>query len=202
MGSTATADLVKITVQPLADGAPLHPDFELVRLILARDRKATAEWVDRFSGPVNSYVRSRLMPRTDLVDDVVQDVFVAAWQYLPGYRGASPLGAWLMGIARHKVEDHYRRKLKQWDSWDEDGPEPPDGAAVPIDEELDRQRLSEKTQRILSGLPEHYAAALLWRYWERRPAREIAESTGRTEKAVERLLARARENFKRRWQDG
>ena len=75
-------------------------------------------------------------------------------------------------------------------------------SSPPLDEELDQKRLSGRAQAVLAALPEHYAAALSWRYWERKSAREIAEATGRTEKAVERLLARARDNFRRRWQDG
>lgn len=196
-------DLVKIGLPADEPSGAAHPDLALAQAILQRDRKATAEWVDRFTGPVYQYVRHRLLPRTDLVDDLVQEIFIAAWQYLPGYRGGSPLGAWLMGIARHNIEDHYRRRLREWESWDATpgAPEPPDDAAPGIEETLDRERRSEKTQRILAALPEHYAAALSWRYWERRSAREIGAATGRTEKAVERLLARARENFKRRWDE-
>ncbi len=54
---------------------------------------------------------------------------------------------------------------------------------------------------MLNEMPQHYSVALLWRYWERRSAREVAQATGRSEKAVERLLARAREQFRRRWQN-
>lgn len=202
MGEGPAVDLVRIAAAP-ADpaGDDSHPDFALAQAVLRRDRKATAEWVDRFSGPIFAYVRRRLLPRTDMVDDVVQDVFAAAWQYLPGYRGTSPLGAWLMGIARHKVEDHYRGRLRAWESWDDGTPDPPDETPPPIEEVLDQSRQSEKAQAILAKLPEHYATALLWRYWERKSAREIGDATGRTEKAVERLLARARETFKRRWED-
>ena len=41
-----------------------------------------AEFVDRHTDPVYAYVRHRLLPRTDLVDDVVQDVFLAALEGL------------------------------------------------------------------------------------------------------------------------
>ena len=68
-----------------------------------------------------------------------------------------------------------------------------------LDESIDRSRLQEKTHRILAQLPEPYGLMLLWRYWERRSARQVAEATGKTEKAIERLLARARSQFKRRW---
>jgi DNA-directed RNA polymerase specialized sigma24 family protein len=48
-------------------------------------------------------------------------------------------------------------------------------------------------------LPESYGVALLWRYWENRSARDMAEETGRSEKAIERLLARARARFRELW---
>ena len=66
---------------------------------------------------------------------------------------------------------------------------------------IDDARLREKTRRVLSRLPEVYGYALLWRYWERRSVKSIAAQTGRTEKAGERLLARARTRFKRLWED-
>lgn len=190
-------DLVRIAAaEPVQAGA--HPDLDLARAVLRKDRKATAEFVERLSHPVYGYVRSRLFPATELVDDVVQDVFVAAWQYLPAYGGNSPLTAWILGIARHKIEDHYRRRLRQFDQWDE-ADDPADDGSPPVDEAIDRARLSEKTQRVLAQMPEHYATVLSWRYWEGRSSREIGEASGRTEKAVERMLARAREDFRRRW---
>ena len=41
--------------------------------------------------------------------------------------------------------------------------------------------------------------ALLWRYWEKCSAAEMARRAGKTEKAIERLLMRARDQFRRRW---
>ncbi len=67
------------------------------------------------------------------------------------------------------------------------------------EEQMDRMLLQKKAQRVLASLPEAYCLALLWRYQEERSAREMAQLTGKTEKAIERLLARAREHFKRRW---
>jgi RNA polymerase sigma-70 factor (ECF subfamily) len=178
------------------------PDNELVGGVLRNDRKATAEFVQLFSGRVYGYVRSRLAPRTEMVDDVVHEVFIAAWQRLATYRGESPLEAWLVGIARHKVEDHYRDRLSRMEAWEDSGDLPDESPAAQIDLDMDRQKTAGRALAVLDSLPEHYATVLLWRYWERKSAREIAAATGRTEKAVERLLARAREQFKRRWPHG
>ena len=65
-----------------------------------------------YTDAVYSFIRRHLSPRHDLVYDLVQEVFIAAWESLNSFRGTSPLRAWLLGIARHKVEDYYRRLLQ------------------------------------------------------------------------------------------
>lgn len=175
-------------------------DRLLVDAVLQKDRKATAEFVSLHADGVYAYVRHRLIPRADLVDDIVQDVFLAAWENLANYQGTAPLRSWLIGIARHKIEEYYRKRLREPEPIDDDADPPTQlGEETEIEEIIDRVKRENRIQQILSVLPEAYSLALLWRYWEKRSAREIAQETGRTEKAVERLLARARSDFKRRW---
>lgn len=173
---------------------------ELVAAILRKDRKATARFVSEYTDYVYAYVRHRLAPRADVVDDVVQEVFLAALGSLPSFLGSSPLRSWLLGIARHKVEAFYRQQLRAPDALaDGGGAVEPVAGGLSIDEQIDRERLEAKTHRILQRLPESYGLALLWRYWENRSVREMAEATGKTEKAIERLLARARARFRELW---
>jgi RNA polymerase sigma factor (sigma-70 family) len=189
------------TQQPDGEAGELS-DVELVAQVLRKDRKATAEFVTRCADSVYGYVRRRLVPRADLVDDFVQEIFLAAWENLQKYRGESPLRAWLLGIARHKVEDHYRKHLRevQLSIGDEDSSRE-DVSFRDVQEVVEQQQAERITQEILADLPEDYAVALLWRYWEKRSLREIALQTGKTEKAIERLLARARNQFKKRWDE-
>ena len=182
----------------VADTPP--DERQLVDAVLRRARQAAAEHVSRYADAVPGYVRHRLAPRLDRVDDLVQDVFLAALSSLGSFRGTSPLGAWLLGIARHKVETYYREQLRQPEPLlDGEGTEA--AAELPlVDEVIDRERMQARAQRILQQLPEAYSVALLWRYWEGRSARQMAEATGRTEKAVERVLARARARFRELWE--
>src|SRR5688500_17247155 len=85
--------------------AALSGERELVAALLRKDRKAAAEFVAAHADAVFGYVRHRLAPRVDRVDDVVHDVFLAALAGLASFRGTSTLRAWLLGIARHKIED-------------------------------------------------------------------------------------------------
>lgn len=178
-------------------------DQDLVAEVLRKDRKATAEFVERCSDPVYGYVRRRLAPRADLVEDLVQEVFLAAWENISQYRGDSSLRSWMLGIARHKVEDHYRRRLREIQvelDGQENGVEELIGTDD-LEEELLKRQTGWNAREVLSSLPESYSVILQWRYWERRSLRDIATETGRTEKAVERLLARARNQFKKRWNE-
>lgn len=183
-------------------GARRLSDRELVAEVLRRDRKATAEFVERCADCVYGYVRSRLIPRLDLVEDIVQEIFLAAWQSLDRYRGDSPLRSWVLGIARHKVQDHYRKRLTEL-RFEEDGADPVDVAVnLPnLDEELARRQTRQKLRGIMMDLPDVYSFALLWRYWEKRSLREIAIETGKTEKAIERILARARDQLRKKWNE-
>jgi RNA polymerase sigma-70 factor (ECF subfamily) len=182
------------------NSSDLADDRKLVAAILEKDRKATADFVEKYADHVYLYIRSRLIPRIDLVDDLVQDVFLAAWENLATYRGDSPLGSWLQGIARHKVENYYRASLRAALPLDDAGEEAAEVAmGLDLEELLDRERLQQKAQTILATLPEAYSLVLMWRYWEQCSAQQMAVRTGKSEKAIERLLARAREMFREKW---
>ncbi|MGC1371978.1 MAG: sigma-70 family RNA polymerase sigma factor [Candidatus Sulfotelmatobacter sp.] len=170
--------------------------------LLKKDRKATAEFVSRYCDSVYAFVRSRLAPRYDIVDDLVQDVFLAAWGSIKQYRRTGSLQGWIIGIARHKVEDYYRERLRAPEPLAEDELEVAVAATTPdLDGLLDQEQLRSKTWRVMAILPEQYRLALIWRYWEEVSAREMAMRVGKTEKAIERLLARARSQFRERWND-
>ena len=174
---------------------------ELVASVLRKDRKAAARFVAAHVDAVYAYARHRLVPRADLVDDVVQDVFLAALNSLAAFRGQSSLRSWLIGIARHKIEDVYRERLRLPEAVDDvDAVDRESVSPIPgPDQQIDSARMRDKVQRVIAQLPERYGLILLWRYWEQRSTREMADAIGTTEKSVERTLARARAWFKELW---
>jgi RNA polymerase sigma-70 factor, ECF subfamily len=162
-----------------------------------------ALFVELHADAVYRFLYHRL-DRPEVLDDLVQEVFLAAWVGLASFRGESEVRTWLLGIARHKVADHYRSRLASLEMREgEDPAEIPDALVTlpQADERLDAARVEARARQVLATLPDAYRAVLVWRYWDERPLSEIAEITGHTEKSVERLLARARGMFKRRWRD-
>jgi RNA polymerase sigma-70 factor (ECF subfamily) len=188
----------------LGPPAPEPPaDRSLIDGLHAADRKAMGHFVELHADAVYAFVLHRL-DRRERVDDLVQEVFLAAWRALPKFRGESEVRTWLLGIARHKIGDYYRSRLRDLtvaDGVDEENP-PPGLKLVPrLDEKLDRQKRSDRVRHVLSQLPDLYRAVLIWRYWDQRSLAEMAEITGHTEKAIERLLDRARRLFRKWWVD-
>jgi RNA polymerase sigma-70 factor, ECF subfamily len=187
---------IAVESQP-ADAEERH----LIASVLRRDRKAAARFVAAHIDAVYGYARHRLTPRADLVDDVVQDVFLAALSGLGAFQGQSSVRSWLLGIARHKIEDIYRQRLRaslafeDLNSAEEEWP----SDAIPLDEQIDKTRALTRARHVLAQMPERYGLMLLWRYWEQRSTRDMAAAMGTTEKSVERTLARARAKFKELW---
>ncbi|WP_337060409.1 RNA polymerase sigma factor [Kineococcus sp. G2] len=84
-------------------------DAELALALAAGDERALAEAFHRFAPLVHALALRRL-PEAD-AQDVVQAVFVAAWRSRGTYDPArSAVGAWLVGIARHRIADCLRAR--------------------------------------------------------------------------------------------
>ncbi|MFZ3343250.1 MAG: RNA polymerase sigma factor [Terriglobales bacterium] len=190
----------RVPSEPPAIDSQVAEDAALVAGVLRKDRKATADFVARYADDLYGYLRSRVAPMYDQAEDLVHEVFLAAWESLPSYQGSGSLRSWLLGIARHKAEDYFRARLRAPESLEDSEQEPAAPASSSDFHQLmEEDEMRRNTWRVLSGLPEQYRMALIWRYWEKSSAREMALKTGKTEKAIERLLARARAEFRERW---
>lgn len=65
-----------------ADQSSRTIELQFAAAVIAKDRKATAEFVSRYADAIYTYVRRRLIPRMDLIDDIVQEVFLAGFDNL------------------------------------------------------------------------------------------------------------------------
>src|SRR5204863_3469664 len=71
------------------------------------DQGAFGRLYDRYARVVHGLLLARV-PEAD-VDDLVQDVFLIAWNRLDGLRDPAAFGGWLTMIARNRANDFHRR---------------------------------------------------------------------------------------------
>jgi RNA polymerase sigma-70 factor, ECF subfamily len=84
-------------------------DAELVRAVRTADSGALAVLYARHA----PWLTARLGRRCadpDLVDQAVQDTFVAVWRRPDGYRGQGDVAAWIWGIGIRRLIDHVRKR--------------------------------------------------------------------------------------------
>lgn len=130
-------------------------------------------------------------------EDLTSETFLAA---MDAARKSDPPPIsipWLLGVARHKLADHYRRGEQRLAVPVADPPEPVDGSDD-WDAELDRM----VAEAVLARLAEPHRAVLVLRYLDGRSVGECADLIGRTVHATEALLVRARRAFKRQYPEG
>jgi RNA polymerase sigma-70 factor, ECF subfamily len=125
-----------------------------------------------------------------VAEDLTAECFLAA--VTAARRPAAPplSVAWLIGVARHKLVDHWRGREREERSLALVTGELVDD---PWDTELDALRARD----VLRRLGAHHRAALTLRYLDGLPVAEVAAHLGRTLHATEALLVRARAAFRR-----
>jgi RNA polymerase sigma-70 factor (ECF subfamily) len=120
-------------------------------------------------------------------EDLTAETFLAAVAAVRKGNVSNVSVAWLVGIARHKLVDHWRRLAREQrilaavekTSADVEDPWP---------EWLDTQA----AQAALARLSVNQRAALTLRYLDGLPVADVAEHLGRTLHATETLLVRSR----------
>lgn len=129
--------------------------------------------------------------RGEEAEEIAQQVFVTAARKIDRFDGRKgSFRQWLLGIARHCGRKHFEKRGRQRLREGGGGLE---AVAKPEREETETMRVMET----LAQLPETYRAVLESKYLERRPVSEIAERRQTTVKAVESMLTRARNEFRR-----
>jgi RNA polymerase sigma-70 factor (ECF subfamily) len=132
-----------------------------------------------------------LLPRcgsTALAEDLTAETFVAAVAAVRGGGVPDLTVAWLVGVARHKLADHWRRAAREEQRLAVVAEFSVTGATDPWPEVLD----AEAAYAALARLPVPQRAALALRYLDGLPVAEVAECLGRSVRATETLLVRAR----------
>ena len=136
-----------------------------------------------------------LLPRCGSVavaEDLTAETFVAAVAAARHGNVAEVTVPWLVGIARHKLVDHWRRVAREQRSLAAAEPGG-DGLDDPWEEWLD----AEAAHAALARLSAQHRVALTLRYLDGLPVAAVAEHLGRSLHATETLLVRARAALRR-----
>ncbi|HLX61002.1 MAG TPA: RNA polymerase sigma factor [Planctomycetota bacterium] len=168
----------------------------------ALDGRARFEqWVALYQPRVARLAQRLLGWRAD-VDDVVQDVFLAALSHAESFRGESSPWTWLAAITINRCRRQQRRtmlwrKVAGWFGARD--------AAPAADEQIQEGEVNRRVRACVFALPEKEREVVVLYYLEQFSAAEIGRMLGVSVNVVDVRLHRARAKLKRdlaewRWQ--
>lgn len=131
----------------------------------------------------------RMVGDAPTAEEVVQDIWVRAWQRLDSFNGESAFSTWLHRLAVNLTIDHLRsHRRRESRSASLDDPRARSRSARP-DRPGDRLDL----ERAIAGLPEGARTVFVLHEVEGLPCRDVAEVTGTAVGTVKSQLFRARQ---------
>ena len=178
-------------------------DRELVDRLLRGDSRAFEQFFNEYYPKLYRFVKRRIPQDAAAAEDIAQGTLCRALEGLRGYRGEAALFTWLCTLCRREMS-------ARWDenrAWSvaprlaEDDPairaalESLIAQTDPL-RAADREQVRESILAALDYLPAPYGDILEWKYLRDMSMAEIARRLGRSPKAVESLLTRAREAFR------
>ena len=153
------------------------------------------EIYDHAVGEVFTYLRARCGGRA-LAEDLTAETFLAAVGQIRRDGVEDVTVAWLIGIARHKLIDEWRRTARRPrpERFDDDdiGHDRTTDDVDEWDAILDRHVVGD----VMAELGAHHRSALALRYFDGLAVPDVAAHLGRTVEATETLLVRARRRFR------
>ena len=176
---------------------PVTEERALLSAAIQGEQSAYSQLVRRYQKMVLSIALEITGSRED-AEEAVQDTFLKAFRYLPGYRGDSSFKTWLYRIARTTALDQLRRKRIQTVSPDIAGapamqiPEPGANSL----QVMIRDERTDLIKKAMKQLVQADEAALKLFYFHDQSIEEISTTMGWTVSNTKSRLSRARQRLR------
>ena len=176
-------------------------DTEFIAKVRQGDTASFEPLVLKYQPRVFATAR-RYARREDEVADIVQDVFIKAFQKLDSFRADAPFEHWLMRLAVRTCYDHLRRHQRRPESTfteltDDENDWLTRTLAAPEDTSDDTDAARALVQRLLEMLPPPARLVITLLEIERHSVKEIAEITGWSPTLVKVRAFRARAEMRK-----
>lgn len=179
---------------------PAEEDF--IRRLKARDEAALESLMAQYETKIFG-LALRMMGSREDAEEILQDVFLAVFQKIDGFRGDSRLSSWIYRIATNAclMKLRKRSKVSEIPLEEELGPKMSEEGMIvePVvdwsrlpDEEFVRKELLERIDKAILELPSDYRSVFVLRDVEELSAEEAGQILGISVAALKSRLHRAR----------
>lgn len=170
-------------------------DSLLVSRFIGGDSAAFDEIVEKYAGTIANLV-NRLLGWPGDVDDITQDVFLAAFLGLKKFRSDASLKTWLFTIAINKTRTFKAKRLLQNKRLHDIRAAVDYDSVAADDEKIADEEKFRQVRSIINGLSHKYRQPIVLRYLYEFEISQISEMLGVSVNVVNTRLSRARGKLK------
>jgi RNA polymerase sigma-70 factor, ECF subfamily len=176
-------------------------EAELIAAVLAGDAASFEPLIEKYSPRVFATAR-RYARRESEIEDIVQEVWLKAYQKLKSFRGEAPFEHWLMRLAVRTCYDFLRGHQRNRESAFSDLSEPEDDwlerfIHQPGEARNDADAARQLVQRLLQNLSPPARLVITLLEIEDRSVKEISQLTGWSVPLVKVRAFRARAEMRK-----
>ncbi|MGD0021422.1 MAG: sigma-70 family RNA polymerase sigma factor [Smithellaceae bacterium] len=168
-----------------------NEEAQIVAQVLKGDRQAYSLLVEEYKAPIYN-LAYRLTGNLGDAEDLTQDTFIRAYQYLWRYDTRKKFFSWLYTIAFNLIKNHYKKNKKHNISGELNAHALADDSPSPEAKFIETQEITV----CLLRLEDELRALLIMKYQQGLSLEEIAEITGKSLSAVKMRIYRGLEKLK------
>ena len=151
--------------------------------------------VEQYSADVGT-LANRLLGWPGDVEDVTQEVFLAAYLGLRNFRGDCSLKSWLFTITINKCRSHRRRQLLRLRAFSRAAERSRLPSASTASENPTDMETLNRVRSAVAALPARYREPVVLRHLQELPPGQIAQILGISQNALNVRLSRARKRLR------
>ena len=174
-------------------------DDKFVSRALSGDESAYKDLVNKYDRPIYFHIR-KMIKEQELVEDLVQEVFMKAFNNLSTYSNEYAFSTWLYRIATNHTIDYLRKKKLQTLSINDPYKTKDGEFEIQLPDEsfaTDKQVMKKQRKQIvheaIDALPEKYKAVIQMRHMDELSYQEISDELDLPLGTVKAHIFRARE---------
>ena len=147
---------------------------------------------------IYQYVYMRTGLNQTISEDITQEIFMDIYKGIANFKGLCSERTWIYKITKNKINDFYRKqyknKFKQCEI-ENDFVENIVDPSQDLQEIMIKSFERKKVEHCLRNLPDTYKIVLVLKYIDDKSVKEIASIVGKSTKAIESMLQRAKSSF-------
>jgi RNA polymerase sigma-70 factor (ECF subfamily) len=174
-------------------------DEEVIELVF-QDKEFFGVLIRRYEGRLTKYVGRIAGTNKEMIEDIVQNIFIKAFVNINSFKKNQKFGSWLYGIAHNECIDNWRKYKKHACNVSLDCNEEL-LAVLASDEDIEQALIGkdrrDSIKKSLEKLPIKFKEVLVLKYLEDKDYEEIGSILKKPTSTVGTLLRRAKERFKK-----